>query len=58
VHVFSPSGARLGTVSAGRNSTNAAFGGPDGRTLYITSGVAGGGFGLYQTRLGVPGNPY
>ncbi|ROP41729.1 SMP-30/gluconolactonase/LRE family protein [Saccharothrix texasensis] len=58
VHVFSPSGARLGTVSAGRNSTNAAFGGPDGRTLFITSGVAGGGFGLYQTRLNVPGNPY
>lgn len=57
VHVFSPSGARLGTISAGRNTTNAAFGGPDGRTLYITSGVSGG-FGLYQTRLNVPGNPY
>jgi gluconolactonase len=58
VHVFSPSGARLGTISAGRNTTNAAFGGPDGRTLYLTSGVSGGGFGLYQTRLNVPGNPY
>ncbi|HEX6342278.1 SMP-30/gluconolactonase/LRE family protein [Umezawaea sp.] len=58
VHVFSPSGTRLGTVSAGRNTTNAAFGGPDGRTLYLTSGVAGGGFGLYQVRLDVPGNPY
>ncbi|NUT51795.1 MAG: SMP-30/gluconolactonase/LRE family protein [Saccharothrix sp.] len=58
VHVFSPSGVRLGTISAGRNITNAAFGGPDGRTLYLTSGVAGGGFGLYQTRLNVPGNPY
>jgi gluconolactonase len=57
VHVFSPSGAQLGTVSAGRNTTNAAFGGPDGRTLYLTSGVSGG-FGLYQTRLNVPGNPY
>ncbi|WP_103355653.1 SMP-30/gluconolactonase/LRE family protein [Amycolatopsis sp. CA-128772] len=58
VHVFSPSGARLGTISAGRTSTNAAFGGPDGRTLYITSSVAGGGYGLYQTRLALPGNPY
>ncbi|WP_206788457.1 SMP-30/gluconolactonase/LRE family protein [Amycolatopsis sp. MtRt-6] len=58
VHVFSPSGARLGTISAGRNTTNAAFGGPDGRTLYVTSGVSGGGFGLYQARLNVPGNPY
>ncbi|MFE9747119.1 SMP-30/gluconolactonase/LRE family protein [Saccharothrix saharensis] len=57
VHVFSPSGTRLGTISAGRNVTNAAFGGPDGRTLYITSGVSGS-FGLYQVRLNVPGNPY
>ncbi|SEC62046.1 gluconolactonase [Amycolatopsis tolypomycina] len=58
VYVFSPTGARLGTISAGRNSTNAAFGGPDGRTLYITSSVSGGGYGLYQARLNVPGNPY
>ncbi|WP_461120425.1 SMP-30/gluconolactonase/LRE family protein [Saccharothrix stipae] len=58
VHVFSPTGARLGTISAGRNTTNAAFGGPDGRTLFITSGTPGGGFGLYQTRLNVPGNHY
>ncbi|WP_447001963.1 SMP-30/gluconolactonase/LRE family protein [Saccharothrix isguenensis] len=48
VHVFSPAGVELGTIPAGRNTTNAAFGGPDGRTLYITSGIAGGGFGLYQ----------
>ncbi|WP_189225054.1 SMP-30/gluconolactonase/LRE family protein [Saccharothrix coeruleofusca] len=58
IHVFAPSGERLGTISAGRNTTNAAFGGPDGRTLYITSSVPGGGFGLYQTRLNVPGNPH
>ncbi|MEV5712819.1 SMP-30/gluconolactonase/LRE family protein [Amycolatopsis mediterranei] len=58
VHVFSPSGTQLGTVSAGRNTTNAAFGGPDGQTLYLTSGTFGGGFGLYQTHLNVPGNPY
>ncbi|MEJ2852397.1 MULTISPECIES: SMP-30/gluconolactonase/LRE family protein [unclassified Saccharothrix] len=57
VHVFSPTGTRLGTISAGRNITNAAFGGPDGRTLYITSGTFGS-FGLYQVRLNVPGNPY
>ncbi|MDX3192713.1 SMP-30/gluconolactonase/LRE family protein [Streptomyces sp. MN03-5084-2B] len=58
VHVFSPAGAQLGTISAGRPGTNAAFGGPDGQTLYITSGVPGGGFGLYRTHLNVPGNPY
>ncbi|WP_367127607.1 SMP-30/gluconolactonase/LRE family protein [Saccharothrix sp. HUAS TT1] len=57
VHVFSPTGTRLGAISAGRNTTNAAFGGPDGRTLYLTSGVPGS-FGLYQVRLNVPGNHY
>ena len=57
VRVFSPAGTLLGTISAGRNVTNAAFGGPDGRTLYITSGTPGS-FGLYQVRLNVPGNPY
>ncbi|WP_103343159.1 SMP-30/gluconolactonase/LRE family protein [Amycolatopsis sp. CA-126428] len=57
VHVFAPTGTQLGTISAGRNTTNAAFGGPDGRTLYLTSGVTGN-FGLYQTHLNVPGNPY
>lgn len=58
VHVYSPSGTQLGTISAGRTSTNAAFGGPDGRTLYITSSVAGAGFGLYRTQVNVPGHPY
>ncbi|WP_410590509.1 SMP-30/gluconolactonase/LRE family protein [Amycolatopsis sp. lyj-23] len=58
IHVFAPSGAELGTISAGRTSTNAAFGGPDGQTLYITSSAPGGGFGLYRTHLAVPGNPY
>ncbi|MBE1488285.1 SMP-30/gluconolactonase/LRE family protein [Plantactinospora soyae] len=57
IHVFAPSGEKLGTISAGRNSTNAAFGGPDGRTLFITSGTWGN-FGLYQVGLNVPGSPY
>jgi gluconolactonase len=63
VHVFSPAGQALGTISAGSNATNVAFGGPDRRTLYITSGVPSGGgdsgnFGLYSIRLDVPGWPY
>lgn len=63
VHVFSPAGQSLGTISAGANATNVAFGGPDRRTLYITSGVPSGGgdsgnFGLYSVRLDVPGWPY
>ncbi|MET8157804.1 SMP-30/gluconolactonase/LRE family protein [Sphaerisporangium sp. NPDC005289] len=63
VHVYAPSGAQLGTISAGLNTTNVAFGGPDGRTLYITSGTPSrggnsGNFGLYRVRLNVPGWPY
>ncbi|MFY1693094.1 SMP-30/gluconolactonase/LRE family protein [Plantactinospora sp. WMMB782] len=57
IHVFAPTGEKLGTISAGRNTTNAAFGGSDGRTLFITSGTWGN-FGLYQVHLGVPGSPY
>jgi sugar lactone lactonase YvrE len=63
VHVFSPAGVALGTISAGVNATNAAFGGPDRQTLYITSGRAStggdtGNFGLYSIHLNVPGWPY
>jgi gluconolactonase len=63
VNVFSPSGQSLGTISAGRNATNVAFGGPDRQTLYITSGTPStggntGNFGLYSIHLNVPGWPY
>jgi gluconolactonase len=63
VHAISPTGQSLGTISAGRNATNIAFGGSDRRTLFITSGVPStggdrGNFGLYGVRLNVPGWPY
>jgi len=63
VHVFSPAGQALGTISAGLNTTNVAFGGPDRTTLYLTSGTPSGGgdsgnFALYSVRLNVPGWPY
>jgi gluconolactonase len=63
IHVFSPAGQPLGTITAGRNATNAAFGGPDRSTLYITSGTPSNGgntgnFGLYGIHLNVPGWPY
>ncbi|MEU8056412.1 SMP-30/gluconolactonase/LRE family protein [Microbispora bryophytorum] len=63
VHVYAPSGVQLGTISAGQNTTNLAFGGSDGKTLYITSGTPSrggnsGNFGLYRVRLNVPGWPY
>lgn len=63
VHVFTPDGQPLGTISAGRNATNVAFGGADRTTLYITSGTPSSGgntgnFGLYSVDLNVPGWPY
>jgi gluconolactonase len=57
VHVYSPDGARLGTVSSGSGTTNVAFGGPDRQTLYLTSGPQGDS-GLYSVHLDVPGWPY
>ena len=57
VHVFSPAGAKLGTVASGAGTTNVAFGGADRQTLFITSGRTGDS-GLYSVHLGVPGYPY
>ncbi len=57
VHVIAPDGARLGVITAGRHTTNVAFGGPDGRTLFVTSGTPGD-FGIYHVDLRLPGNPY
>jgi len=37
VHVFSPEGRELGLVATGSAISNCAFGGPDGRTLFMTS---------------------
>ena len=37
VHVFSPAGRKLGTVGTGAAISNCAFGGADGRTLFMTS---------------------
>lgn len=57
VHVFSPEGAELGSIAAGQTATNAAFGGPDRRTLFITAGRTGD-YGVSTIELGVPGYPY
>jgi gluconolactonase len=57
VHVFSPSGATLGTIASGSEATNAAFGGADRRTLYITAGRTGD-YAVFAIRLGIPGYPY
>jgi gluconolactonase len=51
VHVFSPDGKWLGRIPVYEDVvTNLAFGGEDGRTLYITSGKT-----LYRVRVAVPG---
>jgi gluconolactonase len=53
VRVFSPQGKELATIRVDANVTNVAFGGKDGRTLYITGAGA-----LWQVRLGINGKPY
>ena len=53
VRVFSPQGKELAVIRVDANVTNAAFGGRDGRTLYITGAGA-----LWQVRLDVSGSPY
>jgi gluconolactonase len=37
VHIFAPSGKRLGLIRTGTGVANVGFGGPDGRTLFLTS---------------------
>lgn len=37
IHVLTPDGRELGLLSTGVAISNCAFGGPDGRTLYMTS---------------------
>ena len=56
VVVLDPNDAVIGTIAAGIQVTNVAFGGADGKTLYITS--LGGEPKLLQVTLNVPGYPY
>jgi gluconolactonase len=53
VIVLSPEGKTLATLDVAPRATNAAFGGPDRRTLLITAGT-----GVYSIRSAVPGFPY
>src|SRR5205823_6590656 len=52
VHVFTPQGRELGLVSTGAAISNCTFGGPDGRTLFMTSTHA-----LAALRTNVRGAP-
>jgi gluconolactonase len=50
IWIVSPDGTHLGTISPPETPANMAFGGADGRTLYITART-----GLYRIRLNIPG---
>ena len=50
MYVFDPGGRQLGTVSVASGLSNMAFGGSDGRTLFITAGKA-----LYALDMNLPG---
>jgi gluconolactonase len=50
VEIYSPSGAELGSVTVAASTSNLAFGGSDGKTLYITAGKA-----LYSLEMNLPG---
>jgi sugar lactone lactonase YvrE len=55
LRVFAPNGAQLATINLNpaANVTNAAFGGANGRTLYIT-----GAQRIWSIDLNVTGSPY
>jgi len=53
LRVVSPQGRQLATISVDANLTNAAFGGPDRRTLYLT-----GAGSVWSIDLDVAGLPY
>jgi gluconolactonase len=53
MEVYSPSGGKLGSVTVAASISNMAFGGADGKTLYITAGKA-----LYSLDMNLPGYYY
>ena len=53
VRVFSPTGDHLATIAVDANITNAAFGGSEGKTLYLTGAGA-----VWSIDLDVAGFPY
>jgi gluconolactonase len=50
IWILSPEGRHLGTIKAPKNPHNLAWGGPDGKTLYITAQST-----LYRMPLNIPG---
>ncbi len=56
--VRSPAGDDLGEIQVAPQVTNAAFGGPDQQTLFITAGNPDAGDALYSIDLQIPGLPF
>jgi gluconolactonase len=50
IQVYAPTGTKLGSVAVAASPSNMAFGGDDGRILYITAGKA-----LYSLEMNLPG---
>jgi gluconolactonase len=53
LRVFTPAGKEIATIKVDANITNAAFGGAQGKTLYITGAGA-----VWKIDLTVTGLPY
>ena len=53
IQVFSPAGARLGTLVFPESPSNVTFGGKDRRTLYVTARTS-----LYTVRMEVQGHRF
>lgn len=58
IAVLSPTAEDLGQIDVAPQVTNAAFGGNDMQTLYITAGNPDAGNALYSVDLQIPGLPY
>lgn len=53
VRVVTPEGKQIATISVDANLTNAAFGGEDGKTLFLTGAAS-----VWKLKLDVTGSPY
>jgi gluconolactonase len=58
VTVLNPDGIAIGSIDVAPNLTNAAFGGPEGKTLFLTAGDPAAGDAVFAVELAIPGRPY
>lgn len=58
VTVINPNGGAIGTIDVAPGLTNAAFGGPEGKTLFLTAGDPAAGDAVFVIELEIPGRPY